>query len=114
MVSDIRKPVVLHDPKRPSGLHLLASHAGESIWFFRLSRGLTQRDLAALVGTKPSVIARWESGKALPTMRSLARIAHAYGAKVRITFEIPEDFAESWLGAEDLTQIGKSATIPAR
>lgn len=53
----------------------------------RIKAGLTQADVAARMGTTQSVIARLESGRALPSLRTLSRYAHAIGcsASVKLT-----------------------------
>jgi transcriptional regulator with XRE-family HTH domain len=45
----------------------------------RVSAGLTQRELAARIGSSQPTVARWESGAQLPSVRSLTRIAEATG-----------------------------------
>lgn len=52
----------------------------------RADAGLTQEELAARMGTKQEVIARWEGGKAMPSTRTLARLAKATGTQLRIVF----------------------------
>ena len=53
----------------------------------RVKAGLTQADVAARMGTTQSVIARMESGRALPSLRTLSRYAQAigYNASVKLT-----------------------------
>lgn len=53
----------------------------------RVKAGLTQADVAARMGTTQSVIARIESGRALPSLRTLSRYAQAIGcsASVKLT-----------------------------
>ncbi len=51
----------------------------------RLRAGLSQAELARRMGTTQSVIAKLESGKSLPSTRTLHRYARATGSKVRIT-----------------------------
>lgn len=50
----------------------------------RLKRGLSRKDLASRVGTTQSVIARIESSRHNPTVRTLARLAEALDAEGRI------------------------------
>ena len=54
----------------------------------RARAGLTQEQLAAKMKTTQSTIARLESGKALPSARTLQRVAEATGSKLRIVFEV--------------------------
>ena len=51
----------------------------------RNKEGLTQKELARRMGTKQSVISRFESGKTNPTLDFLYRLADALGAKLKIT-----------------------------
>ncbi len=53
----------------------------------RAEKGLTQRDLAALIGAKQSAIARLESGRYNPSVKLLGKIAKATGKKLSIRFE---------------------------
>ena len=47
----------------------------------RLRAGLTQGDVAALMGTPQSVVARIESGRGTPSMRTVQRFASAVGTR---------------------------------
>ena len=49
--------------------------------------GLTQAQLARKMGTTQPVVARLESGRTRPSMRSLERLAEATGSRLRISFE---------------------------
>jgi ribosome-binding protein aMBF1 (putative translation factor) len=52
----------------------------------RVSSGLTQEELARRMDTTQSVIARWESGKVLPSTRTMLRVAEATGTHFRVQF----------------------------
>lgn len=52
----------------------------------RLDAGLTQEDMANLLGTKQSVIARLESGKFLPSLKTIYKYANATHKKVDMHF----------------------------
>lgn len=51
----------------------------------RKEKNLTQKELAELVGTKQSNIARLESGTYNPTLQFLQKIASALGKKVSVS-----------------------------
>ena len=51
----------------------------------RASAGLTQEQLAQRMNTTQAVIARLESGRVKPSTRTLERLAHATGMKLRIS-----------------------------
>ena len=53
----------------------------------RMAGGLTQAELAARMRTTQSVIARLESGKVMPSIRTMLRIAEATGTRFRPVFE---------------------------
>jgi transcriptional regulator with XRE-family HTH domain len=53
----------------------------------RIAAGLTQEQLAERMDTSQSAIARMESGRSLPSARTLQRFAKATGTKLRISFE---------------------------
>ena len=48
----------------------------------RMLRGLTQAQLAEMVGTRQPSIARLENGTSAPSLSFLTRIAEALGAKI--------------------------------
>ena len=48
---------------------------------------MTQEQVAAAMGTTQAAIARLESGRSLPSTRTLKRFAEATGLKLRIGFE---------------------------
>ena len=48
--------------------------------------GLTQKALARKMGTTQPVVARLESGRSRPSMRTLERFAKATGSRLRISF----------------------------
>src|SRR5437870_1442725 len=49
--------------------------------------GLTQAALARKMGTTQPVVARLESGRGRPSMRTLERLAAATGSRLLISFE---------------------------
>ena len=48
---------------------------------------MTQEDVARAMGTTQTVIARLESGRIMPSTRTLQRFAKATGMRLRISFE---------------------------
>jgi ribosome-binding protein aMBF1 (putative translation factor) len=57
----------------------------------RSSAALTQAQLARRMKTTQSVIARLESGRTLPSTKTLERLAKATGTRLTITFESRAD-----------------------
>lgn len=53
----------------------------------RTKAGLTQAQLAELMKTTQSVIARLEGGRAHPSTETLERLARATGSRLKIDFE---------------------------
>jgi ribosome-binding protein aMBF1 (putative translation factor) len=53
----------------------------------RARAGLSQAELAKRMKTTQSTIARLESGRGLPSTRTLGRFAKATGHKLKISFE---------------------------
>ncbi len=53
----------------------------------RARADLTQQQLAKKMGTTQAVIARLESGRIMPSTRTLERLAKATGHSLRISFE---------------------------
>jgi len=56
--------------------------------------GLTQEELARKMGTTQPFVARLESGRSRPSMRTLERLADATGSRLLISFE-PRDAKQS-------------------
>ena len=52
----------------------------------RIEKELSQKDLAALMGTKQSAISRLENGSYNPSVEFLNRIAHTLGKELHISF----------------------------
>ena len=52
----------------------------------RQMSGLTQAELAERMETTQSAVARWESGKHLPSCQTLQRLARATNTDLRVTF----------------------------
>ena len=57
--------------------------------------GLTQQALARKMGTTQPVVARLESGRTRPSMRTLERLAAAIGSRLLIRFEPRQGKARS-------------------
>ena len=53
----------------------------------RTRSGLTQEELTRKMGTTQPVVARLESGRGRPSMRTLERLAEATGSRLLIRFE---------------------------
>ena len=53
----------------------------------RATAGLTQAQLAKRMKTSQAVVARLESGRTLPSTRTLKRFAKATGHRLKISFE---------------------------
>lgn len=53
----------------------------------RSKADMTQEEVAKAMGTTQAVIARLESGRTMPSTRTLQRFAEATGSKLRISFE---------------------------
>ena len=54
----------------------------------RVRAGLSQQELAEKMQTSQSAIARLESGRSMPSMRTLARYAAATGSKAVVRLEV--------------------------
>jgi len=89
----------------PAGTRLRARLSGaDKGWFFaaiaselaerRAARGLSQRELAGLVGTTQSAIARLESGGRPPRIDTLLRIADALDCDLQVTLTPRENPTE--------------------
>ena len=62
---------------------------GYQIARLRILRGLTQTQLAEMVGTRQPSIARLENGSSIPSLTFLQKVATALNAKIEIRL-VPE------------------------
>ena len=65
-------------------LYTAPREPGYQVTRLRLLRGLTQEQLATIVGTKQSSIARLESSSTVPSLSFLTKVAAALGARVEV------------------------------
>ncbi len=68
----------------------LQSRLAEQVILARQRSGLTQAQLASLLGTKQSSISRLENMSELPSLSFLVRIADTLGLQVNITLSARE------------------------
>ena len=57
----------------------------------RIMRGLTQEQLANMVGTRQPNIARLESGRTTPSLPFLRRVVEALGGELEIKITVPDE-----------------------
>lgn len=65
----------------------MGSDLGQNIRKFRKHNELTQRQLAECLFISPQAVSKWESGKALPDVPMLPRIAQIFGVPIDALFE---------------------------
>jgi ribosome-binding protein aMBF1 (putative translation factor) len=70
----------------PSSAETLGIHSAISICCGHKSAQVPQEQVAKAMGTTQAVIARLESGKVLPSTRTLERFAKATRTRLRISF----------------------------
>ena len=68
-----------------------SSKFGAYLRRLRLSRGLTQTDLAKMLQVHPSQVSQWENAFRSPSGRSLARLSEAFGTDLRKWFLTSRD-----------------------
>ncbi|MDD4902752.1 MAG: helix-turn-helix transcriptional regulator [Patescibacteria group bacterium] len=67
----------------------LAFEIAESIIDARIDKGVTQEELAKMIGTKQPAIARIENGNDLPSLNQLQKITKALGYKLKVKIQDP-------------------------
>ena len=79
---------VLADPELKAEYEALEAEfsTASQLIALRAASGLTQRELAELVGMKQSQLARIESGKQVPKLDTLAKLAAGAGYALEIDF----------------------------
>jgi len=63
----------------------------ENIKNARKAAGITQKELAAVIGVRQKDISRWENGERTPSIETFANICKALKASADILLEIGED-----------------------
>lgn len=53
----------------------------------RKAAGMTQEQVASLMGIDRSTIAKWETGKAIPRLDKLRKLCSLYGCKLNALIE---------------------------
>ncbi|MFN3853303.1 MAG: helix-turn-helix domain-containing protein [Phreatobacter sp.] len=88
-VQDLHIPWVAEEPSCRAEYEALADAFAlvEELIRARARSGLTQEEIARRMGTTQSVIARLESGKSMPSTRTLKKYAEATGTRLVIRFE---------------------------
>jgi len=83
------KAELLADPKTRSEYDAIANEfeMARELIAARSRAGLTQSEVAELMGTTQSVVARLESGRRAPSMRTVQRYAQAVGARAVVHLE---------------------------
>ena len=80
---------------RPDSVTLSRLDAAGLVREARAIAGLTQQELADRLGTKQSVISRWERGIEVPRVDTLARILQACGFEADLRFRRHDDVDRS-------------------
>ena len=88
---EVVKEELLRDPEVRAAYEAL--EPAYQVTRLRILRGLTQEQLAEMVGTKQPSIARLESGKTAPRLDFLRRVVEALGGKLTVLIE-PKEEAE--------------------
>jgi transcriptional regulator with XRE-family HTH domain len=69
----------------------LAASVAAAVSKLRRDAGLSERAAAKKLGTSQTQLRRMEDPRYLPSLRSLARVAQAYGAQIRVSFEAQDE-----------------------
>ena len=74
-------------PEEAQRVDPLASAVAEAVAKLRRSAGLSERAAARRLGTSQTQLRRMEDPRYLPSLRSLARVAAAYGYRLSVEFQ---------------------------
>lgn len=89
------------------------THLGAVIAKLRLSHGMTQKQLASIIGVSHQAVSKWESGASLPDIDSLQALAQLFGMTVDqlINQQVEEDpYAGIRHAAGKTVKLAKSVT----
>ena len=84
-------PVAPPPTEQPTPPDPLAESVAQAIAKLRRDAGLSERAAAKKLGTSQTQLRRMEDPRYLPSLRSLARVASAYGKTVKVSFVGPQD-----------------------
>ncbi|HEX9435813.1 MAG TPA: helix-turn-helix transcriptional regulator [Candidatus Limnocylindria bacterium] len=88
---EARPPSVSGPPTEAAGeaerADELATEVARSVRELRATAGLSERAAARILGTSQTQLRRMEDPRYLPSLRSLARVAAAYGHRLKVSFE---------------------------
>lgn len=76
--------------EEPQRADPLASAVAEAVAKLRRTAGLSERAAARRLGTSQTQLRRMEDPRYLPSLRSLARVAAAYGYRLSVEFQREE------------------------
>ncbi len=80
----------------------------ELVRSLRHAAGLSQRDLAALLGTSQPAVSRWEQGHDEPRLSTLNAVAHACGRRLVISVADEEKVVDGVDRAQILAHLAMS------
>ena len=90
---------------------------GKRIKIAREKRGMTQREVAQLLGYQPLAISRWERGERSPSISVLSKLANLLNINIQwlLTGEGEMELPENWPppGALPVTQVPVYGHVPA-
>lgn len=105
-----RHPLVVQKVKKD-----LAFQIGKEVEMNRLSKGLTQVQLARKLRTKQPSIARLENGSGLPSLRFLKKVADAFGMTIEFRFQdIRPTFSTQSIATRNLSYTSPKISTAAR
>jgi len=80
-------PVAAPAPIEEARPDPLASSVAAAVTKLRHDAGLSERAAAKKLGTSQTQLRRMEDPRYLPSLRSLQRVANAYGAQLKVSFD---------------------------
>ena len=78
--------------------------SGKLIAKLRQERGLTQQQLAAIIGVSHQAVSKWESGAALPDIQTMMELTRFFGITVEqlVNAELDVEAAEEAVAEEEI------------
>ena len=75
-----------HRPRSPNNAKVIAADCARTLLALRAGTGETQMQLAKRLRMTESMVSRLESGQHTPNLRTLCRVADAFGRQLEIVF----------------------------
>ena len=115
LATQLSRTTVRHSPVDPAAAELLlaSSHLGQRIKRLRLKRSMGLMELGKLTGLSASFLSQLETGRVVPTLRNLARLALVFNKDLSYFFESEGEKVFRVQRKKDRVRLSMGSTRPS-